>query len=153
MTKHAIDNIINAIANLVLEAADDGNIYLFSTNVVFGPELPSACISMTPGPGAPIDVHLDKGMVYRLPIVINGKYTDQEQLLQSLYAIHELLTKKLDYSDLFIDELYHDEASADYQVADIETTASPSLIGREQDKYWLAGSSIEVKFYWFIKNN
>lgn len=160
MTKHAIDNIINAIADLILEEhakGYDGRIPILpGGRIVFGPELANGSVAMTPGPGAPTDVHLDKGMVYRLPITINAKDGSMETLLSSLYFIHEYLTQKLNYNDLVIPDT-DEAASGDYQVVDIETTAAPTIVGREQSSAnnsgWLAGSSIEVKFYWFIKNN
>jgi hypothetical protein len=148
MTKNAIDNILNAITDLILEKWREGKFGIPGGRIIYGPELASPCLSITPGPGGPEDVHLDKGMVNRLPITINGKDIDMEELLGSLYSIHELLTQKTDYSDLFISGRW--EASEDYQVIDIETTASPAIIGREGNTSgapWLAGSSIEVTFY------
>ena len=149
MTKHAIDNIINALADFITVAIDTSQMHTYTSKIVFGPELPESCISMTPGPGAPTDIHLDKGMVYSLPVTINGKFTDQSLLLDTLYSIHELLTQRLDYAVMVEDDETY--GSYDYQVIDIETTASPSIVGREQNKYWLAGSSVEVKFYWVKK--
>lgn len=108
-------------------------------SIVYGSDPPINGICMIPGPGAPNDTHLNKGMVYRLPLVLNGKHTDQEFLLDTLTAIHEVLTRRLDYSDISTDDI---------QVVDISTTALPSIIGREQNSQYVCGSSLEVVFYW-----
>ena len=108
-------------------------------DIVYGSDPPKDGICMTPGPGMPSDTHLNKGMVYRLPVVLNGKNTDQEKLLNDITAIHEELTRRLDYSDL---------STEDVQVVNIETTALPSIIGREQNSQWICGSSLDVVFYW-----
>ena len=107
--------------------------------IVYGSDPPEKGICMIPGPGAPSDTHLDKGMIYRLPVVLNGKHPEQETLLNDLTAIHEELTRRLDYSDISTDSV---------QVVNIETTALPSIIGREQNRQWICGSSFSVAFYW-----
>jgi hypothetical protein len=94
---------------------------------------------MIQGAGAPTDTHLDKGMLYRLPVVLNGKNKSQSLVLTDLTRIHEALTRKLQYQDL---------STADCQVVNIATTASPSIIGREQNSQWVCGSSFEISFYW-----
>lgn len=108
-------------------------------SIVFGSDPPQNGICMIQGAGFPTEEHLDTGMLYRLPVVLNGKHTDQETLLEDLTAIHETLTKTHDYSDL---------TTEDIQVINIATTASPSIIGREQNAQWVCGSSFEVAFYW-----
>ena len=108
-------------------------------DIVYGSDPPEDGICMIPGTGAPSDTHLNKGMIYRLPVVLNGKNADQKKLLDDLTAIHEALTRRLDYSDVSTD---------DVQVVDIETTALPSIIGREQNSQWVCGSSLDVVFYW-----
>lgn len=108
-------------------------------DIVYGSDPPEDGICMIPGMGAPNDTHLNKGMIYRLPVVLNGKNADQKKLLDDLTAIHEALTRRLDYSDVSTD---------DVQVVDIETTALPSIIGREQNSQWVCGSSLDVVFYW-----
>lgn len=126
------DEVINNIADL----AEETEPY---ASIVYGSDPPENGICMIPGPGAPSDTHLDKGMVYRLPVVLNGKHSDQEILINDLTAIHEELTRRLDYSDV---------STADVQVVNIETTALPSIIGREQNNQWICGSSFSVVFYW-----
>lgn len=125
-------DMMESIANL----ADGTEPY---ADIVYGSDPPVNGICMTPGPGMPTDTHLDKGMLYRLPIVLNGKNADQQKLLDDITRIHEALTRRLDYSDV---------STADVQVVNIETTALPSIIGREQNNQWICGSSLDVVFYW-----
>ena len=99
---------------------------------------------MIQGSSAPTDTHLDKGMIYRIPVVLNGKNKNQAVLLDDLTAIHKALTRKTDYSGL---------STEDCQIVDIATTAAPSIIGREQNSQWVCGSSFEVTIYWPIEED
>lgn len=108
-------------------------------NIVYGSDPPINGICMIPSGVGPIDTYMDKGMVYDLPVVLNGKNADQQILLDDLTRIHASLTRRTDYSDI---------STTECQVVDIATTAIPSIIGREQDKQWVCGSSFNVKFYW-----
>lgn len=128
-----IDGIMQNIADLI-----DNEVEPYAS-VVFGSDPPDSGICMIQGAGAPTDTHLDKGMLYRLPVVLNGKNKSQSLLLTDLTRIHEALTRKLQYQDL---------STADCQVVNIATTASPSIIGREQNSQWVCGSSFEISFYW-----
>lgn len=107
--------------------------------VVFGSDPPYGSLCMIQGAGFPSEEHLDTGMLYRLPVLLNGKHESQETLLDAVTAIHAALTKTHDYSGL---------TTEDVQVINIATTASPSIIGREQNRQWICGSSFEVAFYW-----
>ena len=128
-----IDGIMQNIADVI-----DNDIKPYA-DIVFGSDPPVNGICMIQGPGAPTDTHLDKGMVYRLPVVLNGKNTNQLTLLSDLTRIHAELTARLKYQDI---------STADCQVVDIATTSAPSIIGREQNDQWICGSSLEVSFYW-----
>lgn len=128
-----IDGIMQNIADLI-----DNEVEPYAS-VVFGSDPPDSGICMIQGAGAPTDTHLDKGMLYRLPVVLNGKNKSQSLVLTDLTRIHEALTRKLQYRDL---------STADCQVVNIATTASPSIIGREQNSQWVCGSSFEISFYW-----
>ena len=108
-------------------------------SIVYGSDPPYNGICMIPTGVGPQDTHLDKGMVYDLPVVLNGKNEDQQVLLDDLTRIHEALTRRTDYSDISTEAC---------QVIDISTSALPSIIGREQNKQWICGSSLNVKFYW-----
>lgn len=129
-----IDDIMQSVATYVETQLDD-----LYASIVFGSDPPIDGMCMIQGAGAPSDTHLDKGMVYRLPVVLNGKNKNQLTLLTDLTRIHEALTRLTDYTDISTD---------DCQVIDIATTASPSIIGREQNSQWVCGSSFEVYFYW-----
>ena len=107
--------------------------------IVFGSDPPIGSLCMIQGAGFPSEEHLDTGMLYRLPVLLNGKHNSQETLLEAVTAIHTALTKTHDYSDLTTENV---------QVINIATTASPSIIGREQNRQWICGSSFEVAFYW-----
>ena len=107
--------------------------------IVYGSDPPMNGICMIPSPTGPIDTHLNKGMIYELPIVLNGKNADQQTLVNDLTAIHTALTRRTDYSSI---------STTQCQVVDISTTALPSIIGREQNNQWVCGSSLNVKFYW-----
>ena len=128
-----IDGIMQNIADLI-----DNEVEPYAS-VVFGSDPPDSGICMIQGAGAPTDTHLDKGMLYRLPVVLNGKNKSLSLVLTDLTRIHEALTRKLQYQDL---------STADCQVVNIATTASPSIIGREQNSQWVCGSSFEISFYW-----
>lgn len=128
-----IDGIMQNIATYIDDTVEP------YAGIVFGSDPPDSGICMIQGSGAPTDTHLDKGMIYRLPVVLNGKNRDQSLLLTDLTRIHAALTRKLQYQDL---------STADCQVVDIATTASPSIIGREQNSQWICGSSLEISFYW-----
>lgn len=108
-------------------------------NIVYGSDPPLNGICMTPTGVGPASTHLNKGMVYDLPVVLNGKNDDQQKLLDDLTAIHENLTRRTSYSDI---------STTACQVINIATTALPSIIGREQNSQWICGSSFNVKFYW-----
>jgi len=128
-----IDGILQKIADYI-----DDEIEPFA-KVVFGSDPPNNGICMIQSTGAPTDTHLDKGMVYRVPVVLNGKNTNQLTLLTDLTKIHEELTRKTNYAAFGTDAC---------QVTDIATTSTPSIIGREQNSQWICGSSFDIFFYW-----
>lgn len=118
------------------ESESEAGLY---ASIVFGSDPPYNGICMIQGAGFPDEKHLDTGMLYRLPVLLNGKNESQELLLEDLTAIHAVLTKRNDFSELNTDEV---------QVVAIRTTSLPQIIGREQNKQWIAGSSLEISFYW-----
>lgn len=107
--------------------------------IVYGSDPPINGICMIPAPGAPSDTFLDKGMIVNMQVVLNGKNEDQRVLLDDLTAIHEVLTKRRNYSDLSTEAV---------QVTNIASISLPQIIGREQNKQWVCGSTLEVSFYW-----
>ena len=110
-----------------------------AVTIVYGSDPPFNGICMIQGAGFSTEKHRDAGMLYQLPVLLNGKNASQELILNYLTAIHGALTQTTDYSSLST------EAA---QVINIRTTASPSILGREQNNQWICGSSFEVSFYW-----
>lgn len=107
--------------------------------IVYGSDPPINGICMIPSGGAPSDVYLDRGMMVKMPVVLNGKHEDQRLLLDDLTAIHEVLTKRRDYSELSTEAV---------QITNIVSMSLPAIIGREQNKQWICGSTLEITFYW-----
>lgn len=108
-------------------------------DIVYGSDPPINGICMIPSPGTPENTFFDKGMIVRMPVLLNGKHEDQRILLDDLTAIHEVLTKRRNYSDLSTEAV---------QVTNIASMTLPQIIGREQNKQWVCGSTLEVSFYW-----
>ena len=128
MIKDIMDNIADAANALGLYAT-----------IVYGSDPPENGICMIQAAGAPTEKHLDANMLYRLSVLLNGKHSNQQTVLDALTSIHTMLTKRNDFNDF---------STSDAQVLSIMTTSSPQIIGREQNNQWIAGSSFEVSFYW-----
>lgn len=127
---------ITALIDAVAALAETTGPY---ASIVYGSDPPENGICMIQGAGFPEEEHLNTGMMCRLPVLLNGKHADQQQLLEDLTAIHTALTKRNDYTGLATDAL---------QVVKIRTTAMPQIIGRGQNNQWIAGSSLEISYYW-----
>ena len=108
-------------------------------HIVYGSDPPINGICLIQNGGYAPDIHLNKGMIYSMPVLLNGKNEDQEKLIDYLWSIHEALTKRKRYAWL---------SNEDIQIISIETTSAPMIIGREQNRQWVAGSSFEVRYYW-----
>lgn len=87
--------------------------------------------------GWPEATFIDKGMSYELSLVLNGKHESQQVVSDTLNDIHQALTQTKTYPQ-----------TDAYQITNIETTASPSYIEREENKQYLYGSSLKVRFYY-----
>lgn len=129
-------SFISEILDNIADTADELGLY---ASIVYGSDPPENGICMTQAAGSPTEEHLNTGMLYRLPVLLNGKNSDQQTVLDALTAIHKALTKTHDYTGLSTDEA---------QVISVVTTSSPMVIGREQNNQWICGSSFEVQFYW-----
>ena len=127
---------IQALVNRVVDRAETTSPY---SSIVLGSDPPENGICMIQNAGAPTETHFDHGQLFTLPVLINGKHSSQSTLLGALGAIHEALTRTWDYDDLSDERV---------QVICIETTAYPAIIGREQNRQWICGSSVDVYFYW-----
>ena len=128
-----IGQILENIAGLCMESLE------LYADIVFGSDPPFNGIAMSQASGRPFDTHLNKGMQYIIPVVLNGKNTDQKLLLNTIESIHTLLSRTLDYTNI---------STGEAQVINIETTAAPSIIGREQNSQWVCGSSFDITLYW-----
>lgn len=86
--------------------------------------------------GAPLETFRTLTTNESFPVLFNGKSADQNGVAADMEKVHQLLTtsKILPFTD-------------EWQVYAIETTASPSLIGREENRNWVYGSSFRVKYY------
>lgn len=95
-------------------------------------------LAMYPGPGYTEERYLDRGGIYEIPIVLNGKHNSLQTLLSALSNIHWKLTTKKEYPK-----------ADDWQILSIETSTAPNYIDRENSdpKQWLYGSILSVKFY------
>lgn len=93
-------------------------------------------LAMQVSTGAPAETYMDKGMAYQFTLVLNGKNASQKAVSDTLNNIHLALTKATSYP-----------TTDTYQITDIETVATPSYIGREDDKQYLYGSSLRVKAF------
>ena len=128
--------MISEIMDNIADAADALGLY---ADIVYGSDPPENGICMIQAAGAPTEKHFDANMLYRVSVLLNGKHSNQQTLLNALTSIHTMLTKRNDFNDF---------STSDAQVLSIMTTASPQVIGREQNNQWIAGSSFEVSFYW-----
>lgn len=86
--------------------------------------------------GSPIETFRPLTSNESLPVLFNGKSSNQQLLMENMEKVHNILTtsKVLPYNEA-------------WQIYAIETTSAPNLIGREQNKNWIYGSSFRVKFF------
>lgn len=127
---------MQALVNRIVDRAETTHPY---AAISLGSDPPENGICLISNGGMTTETHLDGSRIFTLPVLINGKHTSQKTLLGALGAIHEALTRPLDYADLSDERV---------QVISVETTAYPAIIGREQNRQWICGSSINVYFYW-----
>ena len=120
--------------NEVIQAVIDMAQAAASAKVVLGSLPPDNGLAMT-GNASSYPIFLDIGSNEQMNVVCNGKNTQQQAVISQLEAIHASLTRRKDFP-----------STDTWQIYAIETTASPRLIGREQNSQWLYGSSLLVKF-------
>ena len=130
---------MNFIGEMIGKVADLAETTEPYASIVFGSDPPLNGICMIQNGGYAPETHLNRGMMYSVPVLLNGKHENQQTVLDALTAIHEVLTKHENYNDVSTDAV---------QVVAITTTAAPSVIGREQNNQWICGSSFDVSFYW-----
>lgn len=109
---------------------------IIGKNVVVGSIPPLNGYAVGAVGGSPIETFRPLTSNEGLPVLFNGKASSQQILTYEMEKVHHLLTtsKVLPYNE-------------DWQIYAIETTSAPSLIGREQNKNWIYGSSFRVKFF------
>lgn len=93
-------------------------------------------LSIAIAAGAP-EYDMDRGERHELSLVLNGKHENQHTVLDALGEAHRLLTMRTDFP----------VTPGGCQITGIETISAPSYIGREDNKQWLYGSSLRVRFY------
>ena len=120
------DEVLQAVIDMAEAAA--------GVSIVTGSMPPDDGIAMTGNSGSN-PIFLDMGSNESMNIVCNGKNAEQQAVIAQLDAIHAALTRRKDFP-----------SNNTWQIYAIETTASPRLIGREQNSQWLYGSSLLVKF-------
>lgn len=115
---------------------------LVSGPVVIGSMPPLDGYAVSFAGGAPMEIYRNLMTNEDLPVVFNGKGEDQQAVADVMDRVHLALTtaKALPFS-------------ARWQIYAIETTSAPQLIGREENRNWLYGSSFRVKFYQRGANN
>lgn len=120
------DEVLQAIIRMAASAS--------GVSIVTGSLPPDDGIAMT-GNASSNPIFLDIGSNESMNVLCNGKNVSQKAVIDQLEAIHAALTRRKDFP-----------STDTWQVYAIETTASPRLIGREQNSQWLYGSSLLVKF-------
>lgn len=104
--------------------------------VVIGSMPPVSGYAVTFGGGFPMETFLTLTTNEELPVIFNGKGSDQQTVAASMETVHRALTTAgaLPYTNT-------------WQMYAIETTSAPQLVGREENQNWLYGSSFRIKFY------
>nr|DAF70105.1 MAG TPA: Minor capsid protein from bacteriophage [Caudoviricetes sp.] len=96
---------------------------------------PENGISMAYSSGS-LETYLDKKAAVTMSVVLNGKHDNQQTVLDTLGKIHTYLNMRKTYPQ-----------TNNFQIANILTTSPPSYLGREENRQWLYGSSLAVRFY------
>ena len=125
-------SVYDDVLTAVIDLAEQTELY---SKIVIGPMPPENGISIAWGSGN-LNTFLDKKAAVSMSAVLNCKNSDQELAADRLGNLHTFSNMRKDYP------------SADrFQITNIETTAAPVYLGREENNQWLYGSSLEVKFY------
>lgn len=125
-------SVIKEVFDAVKTLANETNPY---ATVKVGALPTDNSIVMEIATGSPDTVFKDRSALYSMDIVLNGKHTSQETVLDTLCDIHQALTQR----DTFPD-------TGEAQITNIETTNIPSYLDRTNNQ-WLYGSSLRVSFY------
>jgi hypothetical protein len=93
-------------------------------------------LAMYPGPGYLAERHFDRGGIYTVNVVLNGKHSNLGVMLPAMSNIHMRLTMLREYP-----------SGEDWKILSIETATPPNLLGKEDSGQWLYGSILSVQFY------
>lgn len=77
-----------------------------------------------------------KKAAVEMTALLNGKHSSQELVANALGKIHTSLSMRKDYP-----------LTDCYQITDISTLRGPSCLGQDENKQWLYGSSLRVRFF------
>ncbi len=124
------DKIIQAVKTLATSYAAP------YTSIDLGAMPEDNGLAMYLGPGAPDEEYLNRSSLNSIDVVLNGKHSNQQTVLQALSNIHKALTQLKSYS-----------SGEGWKITNIRTTTAPNYIGQEDSGQWLYGSILEVQFY------
>ena len=128
-----INDVFEAVLGLAVTAP---GVYVSQIGVGAMPPDNGIAAQIATGTGSPF---LDLGSAYQFSMVLNGKHRNQKAASDALNNIHQILTQTAALP-----------SGDGFQITAIETTQTPSYLGREQNAQHLYGSSLRVKFY-FMK--
>ena len=123
------DDVLTAVLNTMQQSGTNDNIYIGSLP-------PDNALSVTWASGEYSPFLSKTSAAVTLSLVFNGKNVDQQTLSDSMGSIHQHLSTLKTYP-----------TTDTFQITNIQTMSPPTLIGREENKQWLYGSSLEVKFF------
>ena len=130
-------SVINDVLIAVIGMALDTNPY---AAITIGALPADNGISAAIAVGAPDSTFLTKGMAYQFTMVLNGKHTSQQVVSDTLNDIHQALTQTMTYP-----------RGDTFQITNIDTITTPEYLNREENKQYLYGSSLRVKFFYFAQ--
>lgn len=125
-------SVYDDVLMAVLDMAQQTKPY---ANIVVGSMPSDKGIAMAYANGA-LETYLNKAATITMTLVLNGKHSDQQTVLDALGKIHVALNTCKNYP-----------ASDAYQITNIKTISPPNYLGREENKQWLYGSSLEIQFF------
>lgn len=126
-------SVINEVVEAVMDLIDETGAF---ANITRGALPTGNGLSCEVGPTAPEAVYLDKNTYTPLDLTINGKHSSLRTLQDTMWHIHEHLTRLKQYPEDF-----------KWQIVDITTKTNPQIIDREGNNAWIMASSLNIKFY------
>ena len=130
---------MSVINSVLLAVIDLVNLEKPYASIVIGALPADNGLSMTIGAGAPATTFMTKGMAYEIDLVFNGKHSNAQTVSDTLNDLHQVLTQAKSYP-----------STDEYQITNIETSATPSYLSREENNQILYGSALRVKFFYKV---